>query len=94
MLKFCIVDLGDLNFRCVLNNENYFDFTIYQTELFGYTNFFKILTSCVGHPIRSVFTDSVIGDVAGVRYNKNTDSIWILARNGVNGHFYVKGLGG
>jgi hypothetical protein len=57
MLDFNIVDIGEYNFRCVLGEDIYFDFTVEQFELFGYDHFFSQVKSRVGYPIFEASTD-------------------------------------
>lgn len=94
MLTFCIVNMGDLNFRCVLGETIYFDFTVCQLDLFGYDNFFMYMKDGVGTHIHDVKENTVLGDVVSIRYLKSKDEIWVLVRNGIRGELYSKYLGG
>jgi hypothetical protein len=94
MLSFCIVNMGNLTFRCVLGEDVYFDFRICQLDLFGYDHFFTYMKQGIGYNIHDVKTDDIIGDVASIRYLKSKDEIWVLVRNGIRGELYSKYLGG
>jgi len=94
MLDFCIVDMGDFNFRCVLGETVYFDFSVTQMDLFGYEDFFSYMKEGIGNPLLDVETNKAIGDVASVRYLKNKEEVWVLVRNGIRGELYSKYLGG
>lgn len=94
MLDFCIVNMGDYNFRCVLDEESYFDFSVSQLELFGYDNFFSHMQDGIGGSLVSIKTGDRLGDVVSIRYLKPKDEIWILVRNGIRGELYAKHLGG
>jgi len=94
MLDFCIVNMGDYNFRCVLSEETYFDFSVSQLELFGYDYFFSHMQRGVGGALYEVETGRSIGDVVSIRYLKPKDEIWVLVRNGIRGELYAKHLGG
>lgn len=93
MLGFNIVDMGGFNFRCVLGEEVFFDFTVEQFELFGYDHFFSQVRDRVGYPLLDVNTNKKVGEVVSVRYLKPDDEVWILVRNGIRGEIYSKNLG-
>jgi len=94
MLDFCVVDMGRFNFRCVLGESCYFDFSVSQLDLFGYEDFFSYMKTGVGNYIYDIHTDKPLGDVASVRYLKNKDEVWVLVRNSIRGEIYSKYLGG
>lgn len=94
MLTFCIVDMGNHFFRCVLDEAFYFDFSVSQLELFGYEHFFNNMKSGVGSPLYELCTGVNLGDIASVRYLKDKDEVWVLVRNGVRGELYSRYLGG
>lgn len=94
MLDFCIVNMGEYYFRCVLDESLYFDFSVSQLELFGYDHFFSHMQEGVGGDLYEVGTGKSVGDVVSIRYLKPNDEIWVLVRNGIRGEIYAKHLGG
>jgi hypothetical protein len=91
MLTFNIVEIGDYRYRCVLGERYYFDFTICQLDLFGYSCFFENLKNCEGNKIFN-FKNGVIGDIVSIRYSGKDNVAWILVRNGVGGELFSKKL--
>ena len=91
MLTFNILDMGNYSYRCVLGERYYFDFTVNQLELFGYSNFFNNLRNCEGNDIYD-FDDNIIGDIVSIKYATKDSVAWILVRNGVGGELFSKSI--
>ena len=94
MLGFNIVDMGNYNFRCVLGDEIYFDFSVTQLDMFGYDHFFSYLRESIGADIKNVSDNKQTGELVSVKYLKPDDEVWILVRNGIRGELFAKNLGG
>lgn len=92
MLKFNVVKVAPHTFRCVLGEEYYFDFSITQFDLFGPSTFFDELKSCKRNTVYTLDGNTVIGDVASVRYMRQDGLVCILIRNGIRGEFYTKSI--